>query len=310
MCLAGVQLAPQAPLNRGLAQRTSGVAAAFVSFLVGLLLVAALCAIAGELGRVWGVWHAPAGQTLGGLLGATFVLITIISVNAVGAGGVAALAVTGQLAASLVLDAGGALGLAPRTLTATLLVGVLAVLAGTYMVLLGGEGGGPTTTRRAAAIPVVLMVLGGAMLGIQHPLNGDLARSLGDLPASVVNFAVGAFTLFVVVVLSGRLRSLAGAAALLRPAAWVAPRGRGGRSAPPTVYLLGGVLGGINATAALTLVDTIGAGGIAAAAVSGQVLASLALDRAGALGLRRRPLSRRRLLGAALVVAGTVLVAI
>src|SRR5690242_1061881 len=102
MVLVGAQLAPQAALNRELSRCTSGVAAAFVSFFVGLLAVAVVCAAAGELGDVSGVFHVPPGEAAGGLLGAAFVLISILSVGAIGASGVAAAAVTGQLIASLV----------------------------------------------------------------------------------------------------------------------------------------------------------------------------------------------------------------
>lgn len=136
MVLVGAQLAPQAPLNRGLAHPTGGLAATFVSFFVGLLVVGAVCAAAGQLGDVGGVFDVPAGHAAGGLLGAAFVLVAILSVGAIGASGVAAATVTGQLIASLALDRAGVIGLRHRPLDARRLAGATLLVAGTALVAL------------------------------------------------------------------------------------------------------------------------------------------------------------------------------
>jgi len=60
--------------------------------------------------------------------------------------------------------------------------------------------------------------------------------------------------------------------------------------------------------AALQTVGSIGAGGVAAATITGQLTASLALDRLGVLGLDEVPITWDRLLGVALLLAGTFLV--
>ncbi len=293
MVLVGAQLAPQAALNRELAGRTSGLAATFVSFSVGLLLVVAVCAASGQLGEVGGAFDVPPGHLAGGLLGAGFVLIAVLSVGAIGASGVAAAAVTGQLIASLALDATGALHLQQRPLTAPLLLGAAAVLLGTFLVVGGGNAARGLRSHglRQRLPPTLATIAGGAMLGLQHPLNHELGEAIGDLPSAAVNFALASLALAAVLLLSGQ-----------------APRLAGLRRVPPP-YLLGGVMGAVNATASLVLVGRIGAGAVAAAGVTGQLTASLALDRAGVLGLRRRGLDWQRLAGAALLVAGTVLVA-
>jgi bacterial/archaeal transporter family-2 protein len=303
MALVGAQLAPQAPINRELSRLTSGISAAFVNFALGLILVVLACAVAGNLGDLGGAWHVPPGHLAGGLLGAGFVLTALFGVGSIGASGVAAAAVTGQLLASLALDATGALNLEQRPLSAGHLVGAAAVLAGTFLVVGGSVNGHvePSSEDPGAAHgidlrhhlgPTLMVIGGGVLLGFQHPLNGDLAGSIGDLPASVVNFTVGTTALLAALALSGQLPRLA-----------AIPR-------VPWYYLCGGVFGAVNATTALALVDRIGAGAVASAAVCGQMIASLALDRAGVLGLHRRPLDAGRLAGAALLVAGTVLVAL
>ena len=61
-------------------------------------------------------------------------------------------------------------------------------------------------------------------------------------------------------------------------------------------------------TTALIAVSAIGAGGVAAATITGQLTASVAIDRLGLFGLDEVPLGPERLLGVALLLAGTFLV--
>ena len=73
-------------------------------------------------------------------------------------------------------------------------------------------------------------------------------------------------------------------------------------------YLTGGVLGAVYVTTALVAVRTLGAGGVTAATIAGQLTLSVTLDRLGVLGLEERALTSSRLLGVALLAAGTFLV--
>jgi len=73
-------------------------------------------------------------------------------------------------------------------------------------------------------------------------------------------------------------------------------------------YLLGGLLGAIYVANALVAVSSIGAGGVAAATVAGQLTASVVADRLGILGLEQVALSPLRILGVALLLVGTVLI--
>lgn len=291
MASVGSLLAAQAPLNRQLSGLVTGVPAALVNFGVGLAAILIVCALVGELGSLPDALEVPAPRLAGGLLGAGFVLAALLCVGAIGAGGVAAAAVTGQLLASLALDAGGAFGLEQRPIDAQSLLGGAAVLAGTVLILPRAVRGEVAEVARWSRLgPAMAVIAGGAMMGVQHPLNGELGASIGDLQAGVVNFVVGTAALGAVVLCTGQARRLGG----LRR---VRPHQLGG-----------GLIGAVNATAALVLVGEIGAGAIAAAAVTGQMTASLALDRAGLLALRPHPVTGRRLGGGALLVAGTILI--
>jgi transporter family-2 protein len=139
-------------------------------------------------------------------------------------------------------------------------------------------------------IAVILTATTGGLIALQAPINAGLGRATGGLPAALVSFLVGTVALSAIVVLSGK----AGGLSSTFDVSWY--------------YLLGGLLGAIYVANALVAVSAIGAGGVAAATVTGQLVASVAIDRLGLFGLDEIPLSPERLVGVALLLAGTVLV--
>jgi len=139
-------------------------------------------------------------------------------------------------------------------------------------------------------VAVVLTAVAGGLIALQAPINAGLGRATGSLPAALVSFAVGTVALAGVVVLAGKAGGLGG----VTEVGWY--------------HLLGGLLGAIYVLNALVAVSAIGAGGVAAATITGQLAASVAIDRLGLLGLDQVALSPARLLGVALLLAGTILV--
>jgi bacterial/archaeal transporter family-2 protein len=139
-------------------------------------------------------------------------------------------------------------------------------------------------------LAVILTAAAGGLIALQAPINAGLGKSTGGLPAALVSFAVGSVALAAIVVLSGK----AGGLGSTFDVSWY--------------YLLGGLLGAVYVTNALIAVSAIGAGGVAAATVTGQLTASVVIDRLGLFGLDQVPLSPERLLGVGLLLAGTFLV--
>ena len=70
-------------------------------------------------------------------------------------------------------------------------------------------------------------------------------------------------------------------------------------------YLIGGVLGAAYVTTVLLTVRTLGAGGVTAATVAGQLTMSVVIDRLGFLGLEETPITLTRVIGVLLLFAGT-----
>jgi transporter family-2 protein len=139
-------------------------------------------------------------------------------------------------------------------------------------------------------LAVLFMAVVGGLIALQAPVNAGLGRATGTFAAALVSFIVGTAVLAAIVVVSGK----AGGVAEATNVEWY--------------YLIGGILGAAYVFTALVTVDTIGAGGVAAATITGQLTASVLLDRLGVLGLEETPLTFERMVGVALLLAGTYLV--
>lgn len=133
----GALIALQAPINAGLAKSIGPRQSAFVSFLIGTVLLLFIAAFArGGLAQIRDIGDIPAWYYLtGGLLGAAYVSTVLVTVKTLGAGPVTAATVAGQLSASLVVDQFGLLGVARSPITALKVLGVLLLAVGTYLIV-------------------------------------------------------------------------------------------------------------------------------------------------------------------------------
>ena len=132
----------------------------------------------------------------------------------------------------------------------------------------------------------------GASVTTQTVLNGSLRASLGS-PAwtGLVSYAGGLLTMIVAVI------ALAEPVPSLRVMAGV-----------PWWAWSGGLFGGIFILLAIQLLPSLGAATLFALVIAGQVLAAVTLDHFGVLGLTPHPISMARLAGAALLIAGVILI--
>lgn len=102
--LVGGLVALQPPANAALSRHVGNVGAAFVSLAISLAIIAVLLVATGEAGRLSGLSAFRLEYVVGGLAGAAVVLVSLVTVGPLGAGGVAALLVAGQLAVSVLAD--------------------------------------------------------------------------------------------------------------------------------------------------------------------------------------------------------------
>ncbi len=134
--IAGGFVALQAPINSMLGKSIGTFAAASVSFVIGTMALVGIAVVAaGGFGDVGEARHLSWYYLSGGVLGAVYVTTALVAVRALGAGGVVAATITGQLALSLVIDQLGLLGVDERTITWERLLGVLLLAVGMLLIV-------------------------------------------------------------------------------------------------------------------------------------------------------------------------------
>ena len=129
----GAVVALQPPVNSELGRRTSDLGAAFISVAVTFLLVGAIFVIFGDLGSLSRVRDVPLIYLTGGLYGALFVGVSLVTVRYLGAGLTIALLIAAQLVVAALLDHFGVLGLEQIELSPLRVVGMAALLAGVVL---------------------------------------------------------------------------------------------------------------------------------------------------------------------------------
>ena len=134
--LVGGLIALQAPINSGLGRSVGTFQAAFVSFVLGTVVLAFIAGFArGGFGQIAEVRSLPLWSLTGGVLGAFYVTTVLVTVRTLGAGGVTAATITGQLALSVAVDHYGWLGVERSPITAVRVAGLVLLAAGTYLIV-------------------------------------------------------------------------------------------------------------------------------------------------------------------------------
>ena len=141
------------------------------------------------------------------------------------------------------------------------------------------------------AIAVMATAAAGGLVAMQAPINSGLGKAMGSLPAASFSFAIGVCALVGITLASGdgfgRLGEVAGLD-------WY--------------WLIGGLLGAVYVTTVLISVRTLGAGGVTAATIAGQLTMSVVLDQFGLLGLPKDPITLGKVIGVVLLSLGVYLV--
>jgi transporter family-2 protein len=134
--LSGALVAMQAPINSGLGKNVGTFAAATISFAVGTLVLFGIClAVGGGFGDVGNFRQLPWYYLTGGALGAAYVTTALVTVRELGAGGLTAAVITGQLTMSVLLDRAGILGLPEKAVSVPRVIGVLLLAAGVFLIV-------------------------------------------------------------------------------------------------------------------------------------------------------------------------------
>ena len=149
---------------------------------------------------------------------------------------------------------------------------------------------GLTIARVDRSVAILITAAAGGLIALQAPINATLGRSTGSLGAALISFGIGTIALALIAVVAGQGGGVASI----------------GDVSP--VYLIGGLLGAVYVTCALIAVESVGAGGVAAGTITGQLIASVIVDRIGAFGLEQTPITFSRIAGVGLLLVGTALI--
>ncbi len=139
---------------------------------------------------------------------------------------------------------------------------------------------------------ILLAILAGMAMPTQATVNSKLAGYVeSPISAAFISFAVGTLALFVYMILTGvPLNGLAAA-----------------KDAPLIVWI-GGFLGAFFVSVMAMVVPKIGVALAFSLAIGGQMLVTLLIDHFGWLGVPEKPINLWRVLGAALITMGVVLI--
>jgi len=143
-------------------------------------------------------------------------------------------------------------------------------------------------------LPLIMLtaLVAGALMPVQAGVNARLREFLGDpIMASLVSFCVGTVALLAFI--------------LVTRTPW--PTMAAVSSAPVWSWF-GGALGAFFVAVTVILAFKLGATGLMAWIIAGQLIASVLLDHTGAIGFAVREASWQRLVGVLLLLGGAVLV--
>jgi transporter family-2 protein len=133
---AGGLLALQAPINSHLGKTIGTWQAVLVSFVTGTIVMVAIVSFAsGGFGKIAEFRTIPWYYVTGGILGAAYVTAALIGVRTIGAAGLAACTIAGQLSLSVIVDRFGWFGVQQASLTWDKVVGIAFLLLGAFLII-------------------------------------------------------------------------------------------------------------------------------------------------------------------------------
>jgi transporter family-2 protein len=293
--LLAVQAAANVQLSVGLG---SPLGASALQLAVGAFVLLVMAAATLSLGTLARLPDVPRWHLVGGIGSSLYITAGILLFPRLGAVVTVGLFIAGQILASLLLDDLGWLGIDAKSAGAAAIGGAAAVLLGAAaLVSAAGSAvrGDDTPPGRRAAWVALALAAGGA-LPVQGAINAQLRADL-DRPLAVatISFLVAAATMALALGAARRLATVP------------APCLRAARHVPWWGWA-GGFCGAAYVTAVFLFIPRIGAEPVIALTVAGQQLASLVVDRLGLLRMPRRPITRLRIAGVGLLLAGVLLV--
>ncbi len=293
VCLIGMATPVQTAVNAQLQTRLdSSLAASFVSFVIGTLVLLALN-IASLSSIVAGMSDIPWYAWMGGVFGFAALTSFIILFPRIGGIQTVLLPILGQIAMSMVIDTTGIFGAEVKAMSPMRLAGTLVVVAGAVMVVLRkGESGGEKHGSRL--FWQALGIIAGALLAAQSAVNGTLGVCLhSPVQAAFVSFFISTVILLALVLAIKTDRRSLRKLFPLRGPLWI---------------WIGGAIGVVIVIGYAAFAPILGIGLLSVVSILGQLGASVMIDRFGLIRARKIDVSAVQYLGILVVLAGVILI--
>ena len=235
-------------------------------------------------------WYAP----LGGIAGAVAVFGGLAFVDKIGAGPFNGLTITGNIITSLALDAFGLFGLNGSGFKPVPWIGGLLMVGGVILIARtsGNDGGKDEGLAGKLLYPFILVA--GALQAIGVVWNAQLHHALvNPWLAATVSFLPVVFVF--AMMLFTRPSPLPDRAGIAKVRWWMP---------------LAGIAGAVAVFGGLLFVDKVGAGAFNGLLITANLLTSIALDHFGLFDMKTVKAGPERLGGAAVMVAGIVLISL
>ncbi|WP_409298506.1 DMT family transporter [Peribacillus sp. SCS-26] len=130
--VGGLAIAVQAQVNGALGRKAGSIEAAFISFLLGTTVLFFVLVFFGK-GNLLAVGSVPKWQLLGGLLGAFYVFVMVLTVPKIGVAATFVAVIAGQMILGLVIDHYGLMGGVRDPINAKKIMGILLLFASLYL---------------------------------------------------------------------------------------------------------------------------------------------------------------------------------
>jgi transporter family-2 protein len=135
--VAGGFIALQSPINSQLGSHVGSIQGAFVSFVIGTVVLLVAAAVSGGgLGAIGEARHVSSWVYFtGGVLGAGYVTVALLAVRPLGTGGVIAATIAGELSVAVLIDQLGLFGVARHPVSLGRVAGILLLAAGVVLIV-------------------------------------------------------------------------------------------------------------------------------------------------------------------------------
>ena len=235
---------------------------------------------------------------LGGVCAIIIVSMGIFCVPKLGAAGNAMIMNFGQVVTGLVIDQFALFGSEKAHMTFIRLIGAVLVLAGLILVTQEKKAGNEARAK-LPALYVVLSFIGGIACAVQVAVNGSLKQVIGSAAkATLVSMSVAilsTLTVLAVIALAkgreGLFDKSSGVKVKFRP-----------------FMVSGGLFALIVVCGNAAIAPVLGTGLVTILNLIGMMIAGLAIDATGFLGIEKKAVTLRKIVGMLLMLGGTALI--